>query len=109
MFAGDAAGVAKPASGAGISRALESGMIAADVALNVIGSGTPHELADYDEQLKQRWGKTYRVARSALRFESRPRGIALSLGLLDNSLMRKAVLRSIYGKSGQMDYRNASV
>jgi flavin-dependent dehydrogenase len=108
IFAGDAAGVAKPASGAGISRALESGMIAADVSLEAIGSGIPEQLADYDRLIKQRWGKTYRVTRSALRLESHPKGIALTLGLVDNSFMRRAILRSIYGRSSHMDYRDTT-
>lgn len=108
LFAGDAAGVAKPASGAGISRALESGMLAADCAVNAVGSGSADELSEYDRELKQRWGKTYRITRSVMRIESNPIGIALTLGLLDKSVVKKTAFRSIYGKSGHMDYRELS-
>lgn len=72
MLVGDAAGVAKPFNGAGISRALASGKLAAEVAVRSLGAGTPADLGQYEVELKRMWGKYYRIGRSFQRLIGHP-------------------------------------
>lgn len=100
LLAGDAAGVAKPASGAGISRALESGMVAAEVAVDALDSGGPSDLSRYEKMLRQRWGRSYSFFNGALRLAAKPKVISAGVRALDNRLMHRVLLRSFYGRSG---------
>jgi geranylgeranyl reductase family protein len=72
MVAGDAAGVAKPFTGVGISKAIESGYIAAEVALGAIDFADPTDLSDYATRLNEVWGSYYRVGRLLIRVASEP-------------------------------------
>jgi flavin-dependent dehydrogenase len=53
MLIGDAAGLASPISGEGISFAIESGFLAADVATEAIQEKTPIHVIEYDRRLKK--------------------------------------------------------
>ncbi|MEX0874792.1 MAG: geranylgeranyl reductase family protein [Actinomycetota bacterium] len=70
---GDAAGVINPFNGEGISEAVESGVIGADVALRAIAGGGPGDLHEYAERLDELWGPYYRLARTFVRLIGRPR------------------------------------
>lgn len=108
IFAGDAAGVAKPMSGAGISKALQSGIVAAEVAVDALGSGSPSELSKYDRQLRRLWGIQYQLSRAALRLGSNPHVIALTLNSVDNRIGRTNLIRVFYGRSGAVGYQNTT-
>lgn len=72
MAVGDAAGVVKPFSGAGISKAIESGRVASRVALGALGNGGPTDLSEYADALESRWGAHYRIGRAFVRFSQSP-------------------------------------
>ena len=71
LLVGDAAGVAKPFTGAGISRALQSGHFAAATALKALEVGDPRDLHAYADQLQKEWGSYYRLGRCCLLYTSR--------------------------------------
>ena len=52
MLIGDAAGLGSPITGEGISFAIESGIIAADVAIEVVQTKTPTHIVEYDRRMK---------------------------------------------------------
>jgi flavin-dependent dehydrogenase len=52
MLIGDAAGLVSPVSGEGISFALESGILAADVAIEAIRDESPVHIVEYDRRMK---------------------------------------------------------
>ena len=52
MLIGDAAGLVSPVSGEGISFALESGILAADVATEAIRDKSPVHIVEYDRRMK---------------------------------------------------------
>jgi menaquinone-9 beta-reductase len=72
MAVGDAAGVVKPFTGAGISKAMQSGLLAATVAADVLSSGDPGRLRDYETVLERMWGSHYQLGRGFLALIGRP-------------------------------------
>lgn len=73
MAVGDAAGVVNPFNGEGISEAVESGVVAAEVALTALGGGGPDDLSEYSRRLDELWGPYYRLGRTFVRIIGRPR------------------------------------
>ena len=73
MAAGDAAGVVNPFNGEGISEAVESGVIASEVALESLGAKGPYDFSAYDAQLDELWGPYYRLGRTFVRLIGNPR------------------------------------
>jgi geranylgeranyl reductase family protein len=63
LFAGDALGAARPASGAGISKALQSGMAAGECAVAALTNGGPDDFTNYAQRIQATWGKEYRRGR----------------------------------------------
>jgi geranylgeranyl reductase family protein len=61
MVCGDAAGVAKPFTGAGISKALQSGMLAGEAADRALRTGRLSELASYEREVRALWGRSHRA------------------------------------------------
>ncbi|MHA1851097.1 MAG: NAD(P)/FAD-dependent oxidoreductase [Candidatus Thorarchaeota archaeon] len=55
MLIGDAAGLVSPVSGEGISFAIESGHLAADVATEAIKEESPVHIVEYDQRMKQQY------------------------------------------------------
>ena len=53
MLVGDAAGLVSPVSGEGISYAIESGIHAAEVAVESVKQKTPTHIIEYDRRVKQ--------------------------------------------------------
>lgn len=80
MAAGDAAGVAKPFTGVGISKAIQSGLLAARVAANVLSAGDPRELGAYQGALDDMWGAHYRLGRGFTTVVGKPGGMELVAG-----------------------------
>ena len=70
---GDAAGVVNPFNGEGISEAVESGVVGAEVALAALGGAGPGDLSEYERRLDQLWGPYYRLGRTFVRLIGRPR------------------------------------
>ena len=54
MLIGDAAGFVSPVSGEGISFAIESGILAADIATEAIREKSPVHIVEYDRQMKMK-------------------------------------------------------
>lgn len=73
LAVGDAAGVVNPFNGEGISEAVESGVVAAEVALKALDVGGPAELREYGRRLDELWGPYYRLGRTFVRLIGRPR------------------------------------
>ena len=63
LFAGDALGAARPVSGAGISKALQSGLAAGECAVAALTNGGPDDFTNYAQRMEATWGKEYRRGR----------------------------------------------
>jgi menaquinone-9 beta-reductase len=63
LFAGDALGAARPVSGAGISKALQSGLAAGECAIAALTNGGPDDFTNYTQRVKAAWGREYRRGR----------------------------------------------
>jgi flavin-dependent dehydrogenase len=72
LAVGDAAGVIKPFSGSGISRAIHSGVVGAEVAVNSLTEERRLDLAEYERRLRQLWGAHYGVGRKFVRLIGHP-------------------------------------
>jgi menaquinone-9 beta-reductase len=89
---GDAAGVAEPLVGEGISTALRSGLVAADVSMAALADGTA-DLTAYEERLEECWGSYYTWSRRFMRLASHP------------LIMRALVGAGVQPASVQVGYR----
>ena len=63
LFAGDSLGAARPASGAGISKALQSGLAAGECAIAALTNSGPDDFTNYAQRITEAWGKEYRRGR----------------------------------------------
>lgn len=63
LFAGDALGAARPVSGAGISKALQSGTAAGECAVAALTNGGPDDFTNYAQRVRSDWGAEYRRGR----------------------------------------------
>jgi menaquinone-9 beta-reductase len=63
LFAGDALGAARPVSGAGISRALVSGLAAGECAIAALTNSGPDDFTNYAQRMKAAWANEYRLGR----------------------------------------------
>jgi len=63
LFAGDALGAARPASGAGISKALQSGLAAGECVIAALTNGGPDDFTNYEQRITSTWGREYRNGR----------------------------------------------
>lgn len=66
LAAGDAVGAAKPFTGAGISKALESGFYAGAAAVDALGNSDPDHLDGYETSIADAWATYYRLGRGFL-------------------------------------------
>lgn len=73
LAAGDAAGVVNPFNGEGISEAVESGVLAVEVALDALDGRGPTDLSAYERELDELWGPYYRLGRTFVRIIGNPR------------------------------------
>ena len=84
LFAGDALGAARPASGAGISKALQSGLAAGECAIAALTNGGPDDFTNYEQRMKAAWGKEYRRGRYFHKLIGIPAIANAGLKLLDS-------------------------
>lgn len=84
LFAGDALGAARPVSGAGISKALQSGAAAGECAIAALTNGGPDDFTNYEHEVKAAWGRQYRGGRLFHRLAGIPALTTAGLKVLDN-------------------------
>ena len=99
LFAGDALGAGKPASGAGISKALESGLAAGECAIAALENGGPDDFTNYAQRMQAAWGREYRRGRYFHRLAGHPVVANAGIRLIDNAHFRDALLRAAYRKA----------
>ena len=63
LFAGDSLGAARPASGAGISKALRVGSCRRRVRVAALSNGGPDDFTNYAQRMEAAWGREYRRGR----------------------------------------------
>lgn len=98
LFAGDSLGAGKPASGAGISKALESGLAAAECAIAALTNGGPDDFTNYAQRMEAAWGREYRRGRTFHKLAGIPSIANAGIKLIDNSRVRDFMLRRMYAK-----------
>ncbi len=99
LFAGDALGAGKPASGAGISKALESGLTAGECAVAALNNGGPDDFTNYAQRMEAVWGREYRRGRYFHKLIGYPRVAEAGVKLMDNAAFRDRLLRALYKKA----------
>ena len=99
LFVGDSLGAGKPASGAGISKALESGLAAGECAIAALENGGPNDFTNYEQRMKAAWGKEYRRGRVLNKLAGYPALAGAGLKLLDNARIRDTLLKSMYKRA----------
>lgn len=89
LVVGDAGGLINPFNGEGIAYGYETGRLAADVLHEVLESGEPARLSQYEERLEADYGLYYRVGRAFVRAISKPPVMraCVSTGMYSRSLM----------------------
>jgi geranylgeranyl reductase family protein len=107
MLVGDAVGAAKPYSGAGISKALQTGLTAGQTALAALAPGGPgpDDLSAYETALKKMWGTKYRVGRGFDRMLGRPSLMRGFVAAASNARLRQLILRGVYGPELETAHR----
>jgi len=101
MLIGDAAGLAYPRSGEGIRPAIESALMAAQIALDAAGEYPRAKLAPYADRLTQRFGRRISGREAAAWL---PRGLKQSLAarlLATTWFARNVVINRWFLHSGQ--------
>ncbi|HEU0191205.1 MAG TPA: geranylgeranyl reductase family protein [Mycobacterium sp.] len=83
LFAGDALGAARPVSGAGISKALQSGLAAGECAVSALLNGGPDDFTNYEQIVQATWGKEYRRGRFFHKLVGVPAVTSAGLKMLD--------------------------
>jgi menaquinone-9 beta-reductase len=84
LFAGDALGAARPVSGAGISKALQSGMAAGECAIAALTNSGPDDFTNYEQRMESTWGREYRRGRFFHRLVGIPALANAGLKVLDS-------------------------
>ena len=83
LFAGDALGAARPVSGAGISKALQSGLAAGECAIAALTNGGPDDFTNHAQRMNEAWGKEYRRGRFFHKLVGIPAIASAGLKVLD--------------------------
>ena len=99
LFTGDSMGAGKPASGAGISKALESGLAAGECAMAALQNGGPDDFTNYAQRMEAAWGSEYRRGRYFHKLLGYPKVANAGIKLIDNARFRDALLKSMYKKA----------
>lgn len=99
LFAGDALGAGKPASGAGISKALESGLAAGECAVAALANGGPGDFTNYQQRIEAAWGREYRRGRFFHRLAGIPWVADAGRRAVDSRVFRDVLLKSLYKKA----------
>ena len=66
--------VVNDTSGAGISKALESGLAAGECAIAALQNGGPDDFTNYAQRMEAAWGREYRRGRYFHKLAGIPRG-----------------------------------
>jgi geranylgeranyl reductase family protein len=99
LFTGDSLGAGKPASGAGISKALESGLAAGECAIAALENSGPDDFTNYALRMEAAWGKEYRRGRYFHKLAGNPAVANTGIKLIDNARFRDVLLKSLYKKA----------
>jgi flavin-dependent dehydrogenase len=99
LFTGDSLGAGKPASGAGISKALESGLAAGECAIAALQNGGPDDFTNYAQRMEAAWGKEYRRGRYFHKLLGYPRFANAGIKMIDNAQFRDRMLKALYKKA----------
>ena len=99
LFTGDSLGAGKPASGAGISKALESGLAAGECAMAALENGGPDDFTNYAQRMEAAWGSEYRRGRYFHKLLGYPKVANAGIKLIDNARFRDALLKSMYKRA----------
>ena len=83
LFAGDSLGAARPVSGAGISKALQSGLAAGECAIAALTNSGPDDFTNYAQRITEAWGKEYRRGRYFHKLVGKPSIANAGLKVLD--------------------------
>lgn len=105
LFAGDALGAGKPASGAGISKALESGLAAGECAIAALTNGGPDDFTNYAQRMEAAWGREYRRGRVFHRLAGIPAIANAGIKVIDNPRVRDFMLRRMYAPGQGPEHR----
>lgn len=99
LFAGDALGAARPVSGAGISKALQSGLAAGECAVAALANGGPDDFTNYQQIIDATWGKEYRRGRVFNRLAGVPALTNAGLKVLDRMSNPRLRARMLFWES----------
>ncbi len=99
LFTGDSLGAGKPASGAGISKALESGLAAGECAIAALQNGGPDDFTNYAQRMEAAWGKEYKRGRYFHKLAGIPAVANTGIKLIDNGFFRDRMLKALYKKA----------
>lgn len=106
LFAGDALGAGKPASGAGISKALESGLAAGECAVAALTNAGPDDFTNYAQRMEAAWGREYRRGRVFHKLAGIPWVANAGIKVIDNGRVRDYMLKRMYTNSqGRPDHK----
>jgi flavin-dependent dehydrogenase len=99
LFTGDSLGAGKPASGAGISKALESGLAAGECAIAALQNGGPDDFTNYAQRMEAAWGREYRRGRYFHKLLGYPKVANAGIKLINNAQFRDRMLKALYKKA----------
>ncbi|MFM9033042.1 MAG: geranylgeranyl reductase family protein [Mycobacterium sp.] len=99
LFAGDSLGAGRPTSGAGISKALESGLAAGECAIAALENSGPDDFTNYAQRMQAAWGKEYRRGRYFHKVAGNPALAGVGVKLMDNATFRNTLLKMAYRKA----------
>jgi flavin-dependent dehydrogenase len=99
LFVGDSLGAGKPVSGAGISKALESGLTAGECVIEALANDGPDDFSNYAQRMQAAWGREYRRGRFFNKLAGIPAIAGAGLKALDNHTFRDMLLKSLYKKA----------
>ena len=105
LFAGDSLGAGKPASGAGISKALESGLAAGECAVAALANDGPDDFTNYAQRMEAAWGREYKRGRIFHKLAGIPAIANTGIKILDNGHVRDFMLRRMYTKQQGPQHR----
>ncbi|MGH3725025.1 MAG: geranylgeranyl reductase family protein [Mycobacterium sp.] len=106
LFVGDALGAGKPVSGAGISKALESGLTAGECAVAALQNNGPGDFTNFEQRMYDAWGREYRRGRMMHRALGNPWLCDKGIKLMDNSTFRENLLKVLYKQAQGPGHRH---
>jgi geranylgeranyl reductase family protein len=100
MLIGDAAGLASPVSGEGISYAIESGLLAAEIACEAVAEESPLRLREYEQRLRHGLVSELKTLRTFARVIYRTRwNIDLLCGISESDSVIREYMTDILART----------